>query len=1033
MERVFRFREFELSEGILELRRSGLRVELRPKPLLLLLHLVRNRHRVVSRDELVAELWQGVTVSGQSLTTTLYEVRRALDDERSKDPCIATLRGRGYRFCADVVFHEEAGGADDPALARGPERTQAETATPFVDREREMGELRAALASSRSGIGRMALLQGPPGIGKTRTVLELFQTAADLGIEAYMGRAYPGDGAPPLWPWIEVLRGVLEARGVDDCRTDAGAEVGELARLLPALAPAATPAEPRTFTTGQERWGLFDAVGLFLARSARRRPLLLALDDLHDADETSLELLRFIARRLRDVPLLIVGTYREAARGSPMERVLLQALREPGVQSLGLVGLQHASVAQILERTLGASPSAALLDRVFAATGGNPFFVAEVARLLTAGGASPTGSTALPIPESLRDMVRSRIAEATGDARELLAAAAVAGPRVHLALLRRVLSLAPAALLEALDACRSLDLLRQVGPGHYEFIHGFVRETLYEMLPVGARVRLHRDVGDALEAWSAANPGPHLAEIAHHFSEAAGLDRAAAAIRSARLAAQRARALSAPLEAAMQLRRALATFEFLAEPDAELRCELQVELCEALFALDAPPLEVARESEEAARLAQACQRWDLFARAVGSDAYYQTSKDMMTLLDPDRAPVRRVTLARLEEALERLGDTHPSLRVGLLLGYCSLLERDGQPERAARAYEEMLRLTEALTDPGLRARVIAQRCYLRPELERLDERLEACRSFREVARSAGDLSMEIFGRTLEICLELQRGRRAEAEAAAHHLLRHESDPSIAKMRPLACFWRCLIAQIDGRLQEAQAWSYSGIQLGVELNFSNDSLAAVFAAQQWWLLQLEGNTAVMLEPWRDYVAQHPELHSARIPLAYIYAELGQHDAARRELELLGTAPLAGIARDDNWTFFAAVAADVCADVGDAERALALLEQLEPFQERIAMAGWLLSTLGAVARPLGRLCAMLGRRDASEAHFARALALHRELASPPLVAWTLLDHARALARHGGRADAARVHALRAEAVDVARSAGLHALVARAKTIA
>ena len=1030
---MFRFRDFELNEAVLELRRSGVRIELRPKPLFLLLHLVRNRHRVVSRAELVTQLWQDVTVSGQSLTTTLYEVRRALDDERSSDPCIATLRGRGYRFCAHVLQDEdEAGAPADPALS-ALERPPAAASTPFVDREHEMAQLRAALATAHAGTGRIVLLQGAPGIGKTRTVLELFGSAAALGIEALLGRAYPGDGAPPLWPWIEVLRGMLEARGVEDCRTDAGAEVAELARLLPALAATPVSSEPSSFATGQERWTLFDAIVRFLARSARRRPLLIALDDLHDADETSLDLVRFSARRLRELPLMIVGTYREVARGSSVERLLLPALREPGVQLLRLEGLQHGSVAEILERALGTRLAAPLLERVCVATGGNPFFVAEVARLLTAHGSHPVaGGASLPIPESLRDTVRGRIAEVTGAARELLAVAAVAGPRLHLTLLRRVLGLAPVPLLEALDACRTLDLLRQVGPGQYEFIHGFVRETLYEMLPASTRAGLHRDVGDALAAWSAASPGPYLGEIAHHFSEAAGLGRVAPAIHYARLAARRARSLCAPLEAVTQLRRALAALEFLEAPDPELRCEVQVELCEALFALDAPPLEVGREFEEAARLAQACERWDLFARAVGSDAYYQISKNLVSLIDPELAPMRRVTQARIEQALARLGDEHPSLRVALLLGYARLLERDHQSERAAAVSDEMLRLTDVLQDPGLRARVIAQRCYLHPDLERVDVRIDACRTFRGLAHTAGDLSMEIFGHMLEACLELQRGRRVQAETAALLLLGAELDPRISAVRPLAHFWHCLMAQLDGRLHDAQTWSSSAAQLGAELNFSPDSRIAVYAAQQWWLLRLQGQTGLLLDPWRGYVEDHPEIASVRIQLARLYAEVGRLEDARRELEHLGADPLADVSRDDNWTFFAAVAADVCADVADTERAPHLLALLEPFADRVAMAGWILTTHGAIARPLARLYALLGRRDDAEAYFERALALHGQLASPPLIAWTLLDHACVLVQQGRRGDTARAGKLRDAAVEVASSVGLHALAARAKSI-
>ena len=143
MEKVFRFGELELDESSLELRCGGSPVEIRPKALWMLMHLVRNRWRIVSREELLSELWPGIAVSETSLGTLLYEVRRAIGEPGAESRSIATLRGRGYRFVADVVEVEAPGRAPGSDLEPGSDRSLAAswTSAPFVDREEEMRRL----------------------------------------------------------------------------------------------------------------------------------------------------------------------------------------------------------------------------------------------------------------------------------------------------------------------------------------------------------------------------------------------------------------------------------------------------------------------------------------------------------------------------------------------------------------------------------------------------------------------------------------------------------------------------------------------------------------------------------------------------------------------------------------------------------------------------------------------------------------------------------------------------------------------------
>ena len=195
----------------------------------------------------------------------------------------------------------------------------------FVGRERELAQLRGALDEALSGHGRLLLLVGEPGIGKTRTAEELSTYARLRGARVLWGGCYEGEGAPAYWPWIQAIRAYVHERDPDALRAEMGSGAADVAQIvselrerLPGL-PAPPPLEPQ-----QARFRLFEGITAFLTNAARGRPLVLVLDNLHWADEPSLLLLQFLARELRTARLLVVGTYRdvELGRQHPLARAL---------------------------------------------------------------------------------------------------------------------------------------------------------------------------------------------------------------------------------------------------------------------------------------------------------------------------------------------------------------------------------------------------------------------------------------------------------------------------------------------------------------------------------------------------------------------------------------------------------------------------------------------------------------------------------------------------------------------------------------
>ena len=191
----------------------------------------------------------------------------------------------------------------------------------FVGRQREMGELKVALDDAMAGQGRLVMLAGEPGIGKTRTAQELASYAETLNAQVWWGRCYEEQGAPPYWPWLQPLRSYIQQQTPQQLQAEMGSGAADIAEIVPELgeklpnletAPALEPE--------QARFRLFSSITNFLKNAAQSQPLMLVLDDLHWADRSSLLLLEFLAREIETTPLMVLGTYRdvEVSRRHPL-------------------------------------------------------------------------------------------------------------------------------------------------------------------------------------------------------------------------------------------------------------------------------------------------------------------------------------------------------------------------------------------------------------------------------------------------------------------------------------------------------------------------------------------------------------------------------------------------------------------------------------------------------------------------------------------------------------------------------------------
>jgi hypothetical protein len=384
---------------------------------------------------------------------------------------------------------------------RSRTRTAA-SAGPLIARERELAELRGALDAALGGSGRVVLLGGEPGIGKTRLTTVLADEAESRGVPVWWGRGWEDGPTPPFWPWNTALRRWMDQVGADAVAAAAGSVDPRLARIFPVLCDYTLGCPSRDSWDGDaERLLLLDVACRFLAAIARPAGLVVVLDDIHWTDRSSLRLLEFIAANLSDMRLLIVATYRdtELHGEAPFLSTLSRITREPSTRRLLVSGLSPAQCARWIALAEPRGDAAALGETLHRETNGNPFFVGEIVRFRAAGQELATGRDAQRVPPAVREVVGHRL-ERLGDAcRVSLSVAALFGEAVDAGMLADVLGDVPVAdHLERAVHDRIL-IEDEDCPGRYAFAHVLVRRVLVDALLPSARSAWHARIATVLE------------------------------------------------------------------------------------------------------------------------------------------------------------------------------------------------------------------------------------------------------------------------------------------------------------------------------------------------------------------------------------------------------------------------------------------------------------------------------------------------------------------------------------------------------
>jgi DNA-binding SARP family transcriptional activator/tetratricopeptide (TPR) repeat protein len=920
------------------------------------------------------------------------ELRRLEEQLLRQDPALAILTPAGAAVSVPSSAQTSTSTSGSPSLPAAPRRPRPPGS--LIGRVDELERLDGVLRKTRGGIGRIVVVTGEAGIGKTR-IAEAAQAAAEaLGFRTGWGRCEEEGSLHPLWPWTQALRDVLGRTAADpDTAYDIGGRRDDLAPLFPELSAQADADGVADADSAAFR--LADAAGALLSRLASAAPVLIVFDDLQWADADSLHLLRRLAPTIRSWPVVLLVTVRDTEAGiGPALSATLAALARLDPVRLRPSRLDVHAVTAYLREHHHTDVTDETAKAVHHRTEGNPFYLVELARLLHDEGRldDPSAAAALNVPHGVRDVVRRRLAQLPEPVAALLRTAAVVGQEFAYDLAAAAAEIDSDTALEALESALLAGLIVADGPAseRYHFAHALVRDAIYEHTSVPQRTRQHLRVARAIEQLYAGRLDRHAAELAHHYGRA-GPGQAGPTWRYAVRAAELAEQLPAYEEAARLY--AVAAAAAAADPavtPAE-RDDLFGRLGRAYVRIG--DIHAGWEAlETAANAALADGDPTSAARAavaISVDslwnwrAYNETDPHAIVLFDrlagevPSSEPVV-LGQTRLALAIELYYQPDDSRGPELAEAGLALIRRHG----TARELQHALRVFVAVHQlPG-----------------KLEQRLVASRELVELAESARSDPLELArAYCLRGCTQFERGQTAEALADLARARTWAMEERIVPLLVVLGWAEVLSVLAAGRFAMAERTIDRVSALHATTTLAG---ATELPAVHLFCLRLAQGRLAELEPELRAFATASGITSVRDMHALSLVMAGGIDEARRSLgPWHDQQPLPD---DFFWLPSIAIRAELWSRLGSTAATEDLRAQLEPYADRMAFGGTGVALLGRVSHPLGLLARTAGDHDHAVDLLRDAMERHEADGFVPFAARSAAELARTLRARGRRTD-------------------------------
>jgi len=963
-------------------------------------------------------------IGGQILTSD--EVRKQAEpqlDWAFLDLGLFWLRGFPERWRLYEVSWDDGSAGVRP-------RAERSRLTPSVEREAERASLRRLLDDALAGHGRLALIAGEAGIGKSRLVTEIGDVAQARGMRELTGHCVEMRGGPPYLPYVEMIEQAISSPRRSLALLNALGDVAaEIARIAPALRRAfpniPPPVELPVELARRYVWNSFSE---FVGRAAQAQPLLLVLEDLHWADESTLLLTEYLAPLLPEMPVLVLGTYRdvEVDLQHPLARVIGQLGRRRLVDRINLRRLSFDGVRAML-RALAGQPAPDQLTRMIAReTEGNPFFVEEVYLHLVESGVlldehgqlrQDLRLDEVSVPESIRLVLGERLGRLSSSTREVLVAAAVSGRVFASEQVGEVADAGPDQLVDAFDEAERARLIKSgTAAGELMFSHELIRQTVLSGVPAVERERLHQLAAGAISRLYSDDLEAHAGELAYHLSHAGRAGDRDSLVHYLTLAGERAFDAAAFDDAVGYFEKALASMP----NDQQLgRAQLLERLAMALRS-------VGRWQDALGTMNDALDRYQALGQveAIGRLGWSMVYQLVWTARFVEGAQVGQRTLAAL-------GDTANGDKARLLSALAFAISVGNDYAAATATFNQALLLAEQVGNERVIADVLHMQTihhFVYAEfVEGVRVGLRAAETFEQESALWDLCSVQAF----VIFQDGNLGSREQATSLADKTL-----GLAERLGHLGAAFMVLSDQVRfaamlGDLPQVEAlapqiveigergglpWRYLGhLYLGLAAHRRGNAERA----------EAQLRTAVELEPTGAFAGQSAGTlarHLAYYGRAHEVMEL--FESARSKLPILGQVNGIG-----SWAcLLNFVEAFYMCDLKDEAAAMSpLVDEVLELDKR-----WI-SYDGRLATTRAGLVAMMARRwEEAERHFTNAREVAEQMSNRVELADLSRLHAQLLLDRGGAGDQERAAGMLQEALSAYRTFGMPGYAAEAERL-
>ncbi len=993
-------------------------VELQSKTAALLAHLIAHPEEAISKDVLLREIWADAFVTEGSLTRAMSVLRKELHGVGSHRffSALGTVRGFGYRLEAD------------PAAASGPSAwaqptwvedrlsniRKTELSAACVGRRREADQLLAQVDTAiRRKQPQLSFLSGSPGIGKTFLLRELGTQLERHEILVGWARA-EGSVHDPLGPWRAWLDKLRFTRS--DVPTP-----NSIKAITQSLATRGRTA-PRT-EPSRNRVELWHNLTAYLRACSAHSPLVLVLEDAHLCDATTFEALLYVVEHIDPAQINIVISFRnfETGKTTPQKK-FIQELRRSRVAHapIELAGLDEPNAATLLERVSGKSFSEELVRQIHKQTGGNPFFLEEIARNYIDDQDAPheiEKESATHQPHNgLGMLLQNRIDALPESTQRVLGAGAVLGRKFSASAAAQVVGRPIAEIASDVATAQRDRLIVRAAEGTWAFQHDTVRDSVLATLSKSERCEMHGRAAHMLEQHLGESPPPNtLSEVAYHYAEAGA---AGPPDRGLDFCARAARANLESLafkEAVEYFERSIEASDSLANTDDVQKAWLLADLAEATF----HAFDDERYTKAAWNAINVGKELGL-ADVVGETAWKMSRRRLANIA---AKPEGRIAV--LEWALPRVDENDCALRAKILASLSVDRYWSGEFAQIRELNAESLELVRRAGDRDTEFRILRDRWGLFLHPEDAEVRYRALDDAFAVADELNAVPLKVLALGWQMSDAVEAGDRAKMDKTLSELDKLANYTHDPLCQSTVFSANALKAVFVGELDHAEMLADE--EFAFRTLGTNQNAALPFRAIFLYMLRLAQGRVTELEPLlMAAVSAYPRAVGFRLCLALCYAESSRESLAHTTLtEVLDQFRDQLLRRDANYQVRLGMAADVAARTGHEEAAKWLLPLLEPHRGRqLCMEST--GTLGFADRYLALCERVIGQTDKAEASLRRALELESGFGSVVGIAYAATDLWELLKSQNTRSEEAK--ACLATARELAQAHGIDRLAPR-----